>query len=130
MRIAVLSYGLWQSQFGGAPGIIGKTIRLDGEPYDIAGVMPRDFVFPPPGTPDFGPAPELWIPMAFTAQELADVVDDFNYGVIARLKPGVTLRAASADVTNAAKIIERKYPQAYRNGLTLETRYHPARRIR
>jgi len=120
-RVALLSYGLWRSEFGGADGIIGKTILLDGEPYQITGIMPRDFVLPPPGTPFAGnKPPEVWVPMSFTPKERADVVDDFDYGVLARVKDGVSVRSASADLMHAAKMIEREYPQAYRNGLTLE----------
>ena len=57
---AVLSYALWQSQFGGDPQAIGRDIRLDGQPYTIVGVMPKGFYF-------LNPDVMLWTPLAFTA---------------------------------------------------------------
>ena len=62
---AVLSYALWQSQFGGDPQAIGKDIRLDGQPYTIVGVMPKGFYF-------LNPDVMLWTPLAFTADQKGD----------------------------------------------------------
>src|SRR5262249_34674025 len=56
---AILSYALWQSAYGGDPGVVGRDIRIDEQPYAIVGVMPRDFNFVSPDV-------QLWVPAAFT----------------------------------------------------------------
>jgi MacB-like periplasmic core domain len=61
-RVALLSHGVWQRVFGGDEAIVGRTIRLDGEAYDVLGVMPRTFRFPDPGV-------ELWVPLPDTDPE-------------------------------------------------------------
>jgi len=62
---AILSYALWQSQFGGDPQAIGKDIRIDGQPYTVVGVMPKGFYF-------LNPEVMLWTPLAFTPEQKAD----------------------------------------------------------
>src|SRR5258708_39846491 len=78
--VAVLSYGLWQRLFGGDPHVIESNVTLDGKPYKVLGVMPRSFVFPPPGLPCGAAPAELWGPMAVTHEQLANVVDTFDIG--------------------------------------------------
>jgi len=91
----ILSYGLWQSRFGGEPAIIGQTMSVNGSPSVIIGVMPRGFSFPK------NPA-QLWVPLALTRSE------DFREGrflsAVARLKPGVTVAQAQQDIEAAARI--------------------------
>src|SRR5262249_8648256 len=96
--VTILSYGLWQGHFGGDPGVIGRSVVLEGKTYRIIGVMPRTFEFPPRGTPDYEPA-ELWVPIAFAPEQLADLGDNFDIGVLAELRPGVTLKQARADMS-------------------------------
>ncbi|HEV2420740.1 MAG TPA: ABC transporter permease [Candidatus Acidoferrales bacterium] len=95
--VTVLSYGLWQRRFGGDPGAVGRSITLDGQPYTVIGVMPQGFEFPPRGLPQYEPA-DLWIPMALSHDELADVGDNFDWGVIGRLNAGLTLDQAQSDM--------------------------------
>ena len=128
--VAVLGYALWASVFDADPSILGSKILLDGEPYIVLGVMPRGFNFPPPGTPNSGNEPfDLWIPMAFTQQELANVVDNFDIGVLGHMKPGIMRSQLDSDMTHLAKQIENKYPQAYQHGFSLDVRATPLNEI-
>ncbi|MFL6542615.1 MAG: ABC transporter permease [Chthoniobacterales bacterium] len=89
-HVALLSYGLWQRRFAGRSDVIGQTLTLNDETYTVVGVMPKDFAFPRRTT-------EIWTPLAFTDKERA--VRDTNYlDVFARLKEGVTIQQASANV--------------------------------
>src|SRR6266498_54185 len=88
----ILSYALWQSQFGGDPGAIGKDIRLDGQPYAVIGVMPKGFYF-------LNPEVMLWRPLAFTAVDKSDERrHSNNFQNIARLKPGATIARAQQQI--------------------------------
>jgi predicted permease len=88
----VLSYGLWQSQFGGDPAAIGKDLRIDGQPFQVIGVMPKGFYF-------LNPEVMLWRPLAFTAQEKSDERrHSNNYQNLGRLKPGATVQRAQQEV--------------------------------
>jgi hypothetical protein len=104
----LLSYQLWQAVFGGDAGVIGKRVSLDNEPYEVIGVMPRDFHFPSRNA-------ELWIPARFQEQS-----DDFrdrnnNYlNVVGRLKPGVSLAQARAEMGVVAAQLERQFPKENR----------------
>ena len=107
-RTVMLSYALWQSNFGSSKKIVGRTIRMDDHAYMVAGVMPKDFQFPLEN-----PAPALWKSIAEdaegkdpqTAQRGFDVL-----GVIGRLKPGVTVEQAKADLSLIAGNLARQYP--------------------
>ncbi len=88
----VLSYALWQSQFGGDPGAIGKDLRIDGEPLTVVGVMPKGFYF-------LNPEVMLWRPLAFTAQDKSDEQrHSNNFQNLGRLKPGATIQRAQQQV--------------------------------
>jgi len=119
-RVAILSYGLWQKRFGGAPDIVGRSLVLDRESYSVVGVMPRSFVFPLPGMSEQVDAADLFIPMAFTKQEMAAVGDNFNYSIVGRLKASVSLAQANADVKSIAQRIQETYPAEVRSQLTLD----------
>ena len=89
----VLSYNFWRSHFGENPGIVGQNIQLNDEAYTVIGVMRPGFEYPIyPGY-----VPQMWKPQNWTAQERA-IRDNHNYGVIARLKPGITLQQAKAEL--------------------------------
>jgi predicted permease len=88
----VLSYALWQSQFGGSPSAIGRELRLDSRPFTVVGVMPRSFEF-------LNPDVMLWTPLAFTAEQKSDEErHSNNWSEIARLKPGTSLEQAQSQV--------------------------------
>jgi hypothetical protein len=100
-RVVVLSYGLWQTRFGGKPDMVGRTIQLDGQPYLVVGIVGKGFVTEPAG--------DLWIPFQFdlTSQDMA------NYFLVAaRLKPGVTMQQATAQLKLAVDQFRRTYPGA------------------
>ena len=102
---ALLSEGLWRSQFGGDPGAVGKDIRIDGQPYTVVGVMPRGFEALAPGV-------SLWRPLAFKPEEKSDDRrHSNNWWHVARLKPGATLAQAQAqvDALNANNL--ERFPQ-------------------
>ncbi len=107
-NVAVLSYALWQGRYGGDPAILGKTVYLDRQPYSVIGVMPRHFEFPPEGMTHF-PTAQIWTPIALTPADLAEHGDNYNTGVVGRLKPGISLAAANADVMVAAHQIQQRY---------------------
>jgi putative ABC transport system permease protein len=93
-RVVVISHELWQRRFGGDPGIVGKAFTLNGEPYTVVGVMPQDF--------RFVEKTDLWTPLAFTPEEAHDAQSSYLVPV-ARLKPGVTLGQARAEVENLTR---------------------------
>lgn len=91
-QAAVLSYGFWQRRFGSDPKIIGQTIRLDANPYTVVGVLPQGFDF---SIPDYFESKDVWVPAVIPRNDSRA----HNYlSVIARLKPGVTLRQAEEDM--------------------------------
>ena len=102
-RVAILSYGLWQSAFGGDPNIVGKTITLSGRGYDVVGVMPRTFFFP-------GRDVQLWTPFGYTPQLVASSRRPHWLGVVARLRPDVSFEQARDDMTGIARQLEQQYP--------------------
>ena len=108
--VVVLSYGLWQRRFGSDLNVLGRTVDLDRKPYTIIGVMPQSFVFPLPGMSQSAPA-DLWVPLALTETELGNIADNYDYSVLARLKPGVELRQANADLELVARGILETYSQ-------------------
>jgi len=116
--VAILSQGLWQRQFGSDPNIVGRTVTLNRQPYTVIGVMPRAFVFPLAGMNQGEPS-DVFIPMAFTPEELADVGDNFNYSVVGRLKNGVSLMQANADLGAIAHRILETYPAQFRGDINL-----------
>ena len=107
--LAVISYTLWVNRFHKDEHVVGKSIVLDRKVYTIIGVMPQDFEFPlNPGRLDRA---ELWVPMNFTAEDLADgSAGLFGYHMVARLKGDVTVAQAAADADRVAQQIMRDFP--------------------
>jgi predicted permease len=106
-QVAILSEKFWRSQLGAAPDVVGRTLKLDGVPYTIVGVMPARFSV---SAWRVGNA-DIWVPIALTDVERA-MRDNHNQAAIARLKPGVTLAAANAEMQAISQRLEREYPQA------------------
>jgi predicted permease len=107
-RTVMLSYALWQSNFGSAPDIAGKTIRMDKHNYTVAGVMPKGFQFPLEN-----PASALWKSIAEDGEGKDAPTSQRGYdvlGVIGRLKPGVSVEQAKADLSVIAGNLSRQYP--------------------
>ncbi|HEX8142216.1 MAG TPA: ABC transporter permease [Pyrinomonadaceae bacterium] len=107
-HVVVLSHGLWQRRFGADPAIVGQTIMLDGEGYNVVGVMPESFRM-------FG-QDDLWAPLALTAEQLSPKRRGSEFLLmIARLKPGVSLEQAQAVMDTVAGQIRQNNPQNYPN---------------
>lgn len=100
-HVAILSYGLWQRRFGGDPYITGKTISLSGVPFTVVGIMGSGF------NAELDTAPDLWLPFQIDLNSL-DHAQYFN--VIARLKPGVTIATANAQLQLATQEFRRRFP--------------------
>jgi putative ABC transport system permease protein len=102
----VLSDGLWRRRFGGDPGIVGQSIRLDDEQYTVTGIMPASF--------DFPLATEIWTPMALTPVQRttrrAQILQS-----MARLKPGRTVQEAAAEISGIGARLEKLYPDSNKN---------------
>jgi putative ABC transport system permease protein len=104
----VLSYGIWRDRFGADPAILEKSIQLNGQAFAVIGVMGPGFEFPISSDPDS--RPQMWKPLAWTDQERA-VRDDHNYDVVARLKDGVSLKQAQAELDTISNQLAQQYPQ-------------------
>jgi predicted permease len=103
-KVAIIGYGIWQRDFGGAADIVGKSLRINGTPATIVGVMPKGFAFPV--------NEELWVPLysEFPVRERNDR-RSISPAVVALLKPGVGLDQANAEVTTLAKHFAETYPE-------------------
>ncbi|MDQ2946926.1 MAG: ABC transporter permease, partial [Acidobacteriota bacterium] len=103
-HVVVISEGLWNRRFGSDPNIIGRTILLGGDPHQITGVVGERFDFR-----EFGPAPDVWIPYQLDPNSR----DQGHYFTVAgRLKPGVSVQQAKAQLNASAEAYRRKYPGA------------------
>ena len=115
-RVAILMYDLWREQFGGDRTIVGKTMRLNGFPYTVIGVMPSSFRMPSVQTlATIGetnrPLPVgVLEPLAFSQDRLAEQMGDLNYFGLARLKPGISVAAATADLDALQHTISANLP--------------------
>jgi putative ABC transport system permease protein len=99
-QVAIVTHRMWQERFGGDPGVIGRTIRIDGRPHSVVGVLR-------PGPADHNMV-QLWVPFAFTAERL-DRAARWMY-VMGRLKPGVTLEQANAEMAIVTGSLTVVYP--------------------
>ncbi|MEX2282442.1 MAG: ABC transporter permease [Gemmatimonadota bacterium] len=102
-REVVISFGTWQSRFGGDPGILGRTLNLDGAPHVLIGVMPSTFQFPTREA-------QLWTPLIFVEDDYADRTNNYLEGV-GRLAAGVTFEQARADLDVVVERLAREYPE-------------------
>lgn len=104
-RVVVLSYGLWQRRFGSDSSIVGKTLTLNGAPYQVVGVLDPDFTFP-------GSKAEMAVPLSpDTDPRRSDRKDNF-LRVVGRLKPNVSLARAQSDLNGIAFVLRDQYPEA------------------
>jgi putative ABC transport system permease protein len=101
-HVVVLSYGFWQRVFGGARDVVGRSVQLNGEPYQIVGVAPYL---------GFASKVDVWTPMAFKPEETANDARGGHYlSVAGRLKPGVTFEQAKAELQVIAAQLAVQYP--------------------
>jgi putative ABC transport system permease protein len=100
----LLSEGLWQRRFGSSPNIVGQQLNLSGRSYTVIGIMPASFQFP-------GPNAEVWAPLAFNAEQSQEHGGHY-VSAIGRLKPNVSLKAASTEMKSIAQRMEKTYPES------------------
>jgi putative ABC transport system permease protein len=100
--VVVVSYGFWQQRLGGNPGVIGSRVRLNSQDFAIVGVMPTDFAYPA--------GVEIWGPLDLPLAEQAGRVNHYLQ-VIGRLKPGVSISQAQADLQAVAGRLAQQFPQ-------------------
>jgi putative ABC transport system permease protein len=103
-QVAVIGYGLWQRRFASDPNALGRTITLDGRPYTVIGVMPRAFRF----APFWATRAELWAPLDLTPR-LANRGGN-SLRVFARLRPGVGVQQARAEMAAITSRLEQQFP--------------------
>ena len=113
--VAVLSWPVWQTRFGADPAIVGATIRLDRRPYTVVGIMPAGFEFPRRGTLLNNKPADVWVPIAFTEGQRQTRGNEFTQNVIGRLKDGVPLAEARAELATLAERINTSYPPVLRS---------------
>lgn len=113
--VAIVSYSFWKQQLGASPAVIGQTLTLNRKLYVIVGVMPAEFTFPLRADK----VPDIYVPMGFTPEELKPGATSFAYGALARLKPGVTMEQAQADVERIAKDIQQNLSAGRRGELQI-----------
>jgi putative ABC transport system permease protein len=101
--VVLLGYGLWQRRFGGDSSVVGRTITVNARPHVVVGVMPPQFNFPERG--------EAWVPFGAPASLLEQRSSRQYAGALGRLKPGVTLEQARADLARISTELQRAYPR-------------------
>src|SRR5271166_2606754 len=107
----VLTYGLWKRAFGGDANLLGRSITLNGKPRTVVGILPQEFRLSHEVIPVIGgiDKAEIFMPLPMDAKKELDYGDE-NYNLLARLKPGVTMQQAQADISIiAARLREEKH---------------------
>ncbi len=104
-RVAILSYRLWMSRFAGDPNVLHRTIHLDGKTFEVIGVMQKEFRVPADS--------QLWIPLHFTAAELASR-GTYSINAVGRIKEGVSFDQANAEVATLAGRLSSQYPDTHK----------------
>ena len=102
-KVVMLGYDIWQRNYGGDRTVISRLVTIEGEPYEVVGVMPRGFEFPD--------ASAIWVPLRFNAADLRENQRGAHYvSAIARLRPGVTAAQASEDLNGIEQRIASQFP--------------------
>jgi putative ABC transport system permease protein len=107
-RVAILSYGYWQRQYGGSPGVLGQRIEFNDQSFEIVGVMPRGFAYPVASEKPT----EIYWPYAFTdADKVRGGNRNYNWYAIGRLKPGVSVEQAHEQMNRVAAALDEQFPK-------------------
>jgi putative ABC transport system permease protein len=105
-KVAIIGYDMWKSRYGGSNAVIGQTIRANGDPYTVVGVMPRGFLFPANS--------EIWLPLQY--DPVATKRGEGNqFDVYGKLKPGVTIEMANRDFAAVAARIAAEHKETNEN---------------
>jgi predicted permease len=119
-HVVILTDGLWRSRYGADPDIAGKTITLDGRMYEVVGVLPAGFALPHSraigGLKGTNRTIEAFVPFGWTADILQETEGDHNYFAIARLRPGVTVDQAAAELKVLQRAISEQTPDKVKLG--------------
>jgi predicted permease len=100
----VLTWGLWKSRYGGDPGIVGRNVIIEARPYTVVGVLPAWFTWPDAKV-------QLWTPLYHEkSPEYMKMFDAHGFGVVGRMRPGVTIGQASAELNALQREIRREHP--------------------
>ena len=111
----ILSHGYWQRRFAGDPGVIGRAVTIDGRPHQVIGVMPARFAL-------LATTPDLILPLRIN---LAEPQADFSYVAVARLKPGVGMAQANADIARMLPVYLERYAGNRMDALQLRPAVRP-----
>jgi hypothetical protein len=106
--VVVLSHALWRRRFGADPEILGRSIRVDGRPHTVVGVMPQGFQVPSPSW-HYNPPQELWTPFPLTRQNRNR--GSHSYPVVGRLRDGITVEVAQEDMSALSRRLAERYPE-------------------
>jgi predicted permease len=115
-HVVILSHGLWQQRFGGNPKIVGQSLTLDGQQFQVVGIMPPRFSFPISAV-----SPELWVTMSVLreskdgSQPMTEQRGNDFLGCIARLKPNILLQQAQANLDTISAALRQQYPDSNTN---------------
>ena len=104
-QVALLSHAFWRGRLGGAGDVLGRTLELDGTPWEIVGVMPEGFTYP-------GETTSIWVPYVIKPEDLGKV--SFSYEAVGRMKPEVEVEAAARELNQ----LLRRAPEIYPGELT------------
>ena len=120
-RTVILTYGYWQSHFGGAHSALGQLLTINGQPYEVIGVMPQSFRF-------LDENPQIILPYQFDRANIR--LGNFSYTGMARLRPGVTIAQANADVARLIDIAQSTFapPPGYSAAMFQQARLTPTLR--
>ena len=109
-QVVVISNQMWRNRFHGDANILGQKVLLNRKPYEVIGVMPREFEYPL--VPGMMNRSELWVPTSLTQEEIAAGEGSWNFAMVGRLKPGVTVAQARQDLDRVSQQIMRNFPAA------------------
>jgi predicted permease len=123
-HVVVLTSSLWRERFAADPQIVGKSIRINGYPYTVIGVLPGNFELPSNGLglmrADEKRAVQLFVPLVISPETLQADMGEFNYQALARLKPGVSLQQAQAQLNAIEADISNHLPPDSKGHLSVE----------
>src|SRR5262249_33491221 len=113
-KTILLSYGFWERRYGKDPKVLGQSLTINGENYEIVGVMPANFMLGYEVMPTVGGVkePELFVPLALDSKRMSSQGDE-NYNILSRLRPGATIEQAQAELNLAVRRLEQQFPNGY-----------------